>query len=138
MRPTDFQGLVNVGQFTSPGRRFLMYANAAGNVLMDNSDNVTSVSSSLAAPAYGDTYELLGVVQSDGKVNITKSIGGGAESSGGLSAVNALPASFVRLLLDLGHEGGINAQVMAAAKCKVGPLSFRGQTVDTIAKARAL
>jgi hypothetical protein len=63
-------------------------------------------------------------------------INGGAETSDGPSSALALPAAWNAQVLSHGATGSL-ALDGGLARQKGGPLTFGGQTIDSIAKARA-
>jgi hypothetical protein len=89
--------------------------------------------------AFGDTVEFLLILQPDGKVKVLVSVNGGAAQDSGLSAANALAAAWATGAgVWLNSEGASNVGFSAFAQMKVGPLTFGGRTIDTIAKAQAV
>jgi hypothetical protein len=135
--PIDYTTLMNIGVFTAGvGQRIVMYGEAGGNFIFNHGDS----SSIRPLPAYGDTFELLGYVDDQGRARIIRSINGGAEDAGSLSGTTeAFPASYTRPTFDLCNEGDnpVTKQVTATARAKYGPFMFGGKSIDTIAKARA-
>jgi hypothetical protein len=134
----DWTTLMNLGVFTSGvGQRIVLYGDVGGNLIFNHGDS----SGSRPQPAYGDTFEVLGYVDSLGRARLIRSINGGAEDASSLSGTSeAYPASYTRPIFDLGHENGgaANKQVTVTAIAKYGPFTFGGKSIDTIAKARAV
>lgn len=90
-----------------------------------------------AAPAFGDTVELLEILNPDGSVKLLQSINGAAATSAGPSAALAFAAAWSSpTLVAINSRGnGVVAGFNAFARVKIGPLTFGGVTRDTIAKA---
>lgn len=110
----------------------------------NGSTQIGNGNGTLTAPAFGDVVEILSTINADGSVNMRQSINGGAETSGTVSAANALATQW-------GFAGGypklhFNMQDPAAkvgynafAVVKSGPLVASGpRAVTTVAIARTV
>lgn len=88
-------------------------------------------------PALNDDVEVLVQLRADGAVNLSEVVNGGAEFSAGFSAADFLsvtPFGFIGLGVD---PSGSGQAATGLRLLKVMPLIFGGQTIDTVAKARA-
>jgi hypothetical protein len=117
------------------GAAFARFDNFGGSYRWQQNNGVAAVvSAASGVPIFGQNCKLLGLIYPDGSVREKQSVNLGAETDGGQSAANALPADWTTATIDL---GGVIAWFGATARVKIGPLTFGGVTVDTIAKALA-
>lgn len=103
----------------------------------DNGCVVNSLSEITSqVPVAGDRVQLLSIIRSDGSVQLRESINLAADLVGAQSAVGTFLSAFAGPLW-IGALGTTNVGENAHIQVKIGPLTFGGVTIDTIAKARA-
>lgn len=111
--------IVQIGAVADTDPRLVI--TVAGGVYRLEHDNgpVTVTSAAPAAPAFGDVVELRGVLGADGSVRLHQAVNGGGESSGALSAANALGSAYSAELLSLNGRGSANAGFAAYLEVKI-------------------
>lgn len=99
-------GLFYLGNAAGTEPRFLFY-NSSGFYRAYHHNGVSAVAATLGtAPVYGDTVDLAGIFQSDGKVDIYQSINGAAVTSAGLSAgLSPLASAFSGQAMQVNNNG---------------------------------
>jgi len=100
--------------------------------------NNVSGSNVAVTPSVGDRIQLLGLLYPNGDTRLNYSKNLAAEVVSSLTPTAAIASAWSVLTLALqGWSGGLVNGSQAIARVKVGPLTFGGVTVDSIAKALA-
>lgn len=126
--------LFEIGNVAGAAPRLIIYQNGiatAQRVLhLENGASVVTVTDGVQA-ALGDTVEVLGIVRSDGSLQLIRSINGAADTVIGTSGTSIIPSAWAGptiVSMNL-QQGGIAAYQTV----RVGA----GTTVTTLAQARA-
>lgn len=132
---------MQIGNLSATGR--VLLDNGAGAVAAFFQPTSGSVSSAVTlTPSVGDVVEDMLVLAFSGgglTVQARRSINGGAESAGGVSGVLVPDGAWGLLAVQLGADAaqGSTSFGRGIIRAMAGPLVYAGQTINTIALARA-
>lgn len=134
------QHYLNIGQ-TSPNHRLqILTQTTLGRirVLHGESGNVTRDLNISGGVAYGDRLELLSILHPNGSVQIIGAKNGGADQDAGASAAfTPTSPTWSNQLVALGSVVGGGSHAYAGFnRLKIGPLTYAGRTINSLALAR--
>jgi hypothetical protein len=123
---TGGRRIFHVGDTLASGVRFFAETNSGGFFRLTHDNGVTGVDSDgPTGIVRGDIMELRGVLAASGAVGLNTTVNGGAETTGVVSAGNALAANWAetRFYLNSASDGGENVAAYTHAAIALGQKS---------------